>query len=213
MSHKEAIEDGIPFSESSAGRFTEYYPPCHYCGQPTRTWTYRRGYKYACPLCRKEAVKQKRDEMDGNCLSRKQKKLKNAIKRISAVTDIGKYEDAIAYVENNINRPRWFQSTEEIMVALELIKCGIRANHQVKIFEYYVDFVLPDMRVVLEVDGLIYHGKDKAKQQQIRDDVISWKLGDGWEIVRISTDCINMNVTRLMPAIRQILRRRKKNAH
>ena len=156
---------------------------------------------------------QSREEANESNVSRKQKKLNNAIKRISAVTDISKYENAIAYVSQNLNRPRWFQSTEEIMVALELLKCGVRANHQVRIFEYRVDYVLPDLKVVLEVDGPIYHGKDKARQQQTRDDVIRWKLGAEWEIVRISTECINMNITRLMPAIKEVLRRRKKCAH
>ena len=213
MSYKEAVEDGIPFTEGTGGHFTEYYPPCQYCGRPTRAWTYRRDLKYACPECRKEAVAQSREEANESNVSQKQKKLNNAIKRISAMTDISKYDSAIAYVSKNLNRPRWFQSTEEIMVALELIKCGVRANHQVKIFEYYVDYVLPDLRVVLEVDGPIYHGKDKTRQQQSRDDIIRWKLGSDWEIIRISTDCINMNITRLMPAIKEVLRRRKKCAH
>ena len=95
------------------------------------------------------------------------------------------------------------------MVAMELIRRGVKAYHQVKIYEYSVDFVLPDYKVILEVDGSIYHGKDRLKQQDMRDEVVSDKMGDGWQVVRISTDCINMNITKLMLAIKKVLSQRK----
>ena len=98
------------------------------------------------------------------------------------------------------------------MVALELARRGVNAHHQVKVFEYTVDFVLPEMKVVLEIDGAPYHGKDRQKYQQTRDDVIKWKLGDGWEVIRINTDNINTNITKLIPGIRAVLNSRKKCA-
>ena len=63
MSYNEALEDGIPI-KSGQGNFvkTLYYPPCHYCSQPVQSWTYIRGMKYACPECRTEAVRQRREE-------------------------------------------------------------------------------------------------------------------------------------------------------
>ena len=69
------------------------------------------------------------------------------------------------------------------------------------------------MKVILEIDGPIYHGKDKERYQQIRDDAIQRKFGEGWEVIRIKTDCINMNITKLLPGIRAVLEKRKKNAH
>ncbi len=57
------------------------------------------------------------------------------------------------------------------------------------------------MKVVLEVDGWIYHSRDRERPQQTRDDVICWRLGDGWQVIHIDTENINKNVTRLMKGI------------
>ncbi|NLA85964.1 MAG: DUF559 domain-containing protein, partial [Clostridiales bacterium] len=119
-------------------------------------------------------------------------------------------KNAIRLVEQSLKRRGWYQSTEEIMVAIELIRRGVRAYHQVRIFEYTVDFILPDMKVALEIDGMIYHGKDKQDYQNNRDIAIIDKLGKGWEMIRISTDNINRNVAKLIPAINAVLARRKK---
>nr|DAK40788.1 MAG TPA: Very-short-patch-repair endonuclease [Caudoviricetes sp.] len=214
MSYREAIEDGIPI-KSSAGHFSQggYYPPCHYCGQPVYSWAYQRGVKYTCPECRETVIRLKREDTTEIATNDKLKRLNHAIKRVSAITDIKLYEKAIAFIRNHIDRPGWFQSTEEIMVAMELIRCHVKAHHQVKVYEYRVDFVLEDMKVILEIDGPIYHGKDKERYQQIRDDAIQRKFGEGWEVIRIKTDCINMNITKLLPGIRAVLEKRKKNAH
>ena len=143
---------------------------------------------------------------------KKRKKLDTAIKRISKITSIEPYADAITMVKNRLDKPAWFQSTEEIMVALELIRRGVEAHHQVKVFEYTVDFVLPDYKVVLEIDGPIYHGKDRQKYQSVRDEAIVRKLGDGWEVIRISTENINMNVTRLLKGIMAVLHTRQEKS-
>ena len=211
MSYLEAKEDGIPFKEKPFEQ-TVYYPPCRFCGAPVCSWSYLRNIKYACPECRKEAVAQERAEKEQMDLTGKERKLDNAVKRIPKMNDITQYETALGLVRERLNRRGWFQSTEEIMVALELARRGVKAHHQVKIFEYTVDFILPKMKVVLEIDGVPYHGKDRQKYQQTRDDVIKWKLGDDWEVIRISTDNINTNVTKLLPGIRAVLNGRKKSA-
>ncbi len=53
-------------------------------------------------------------------------------------------------------------------------------------------------------------GRDTEKKEGVRDDVISWKLGRDWEVVRIDTENINRNVTKLLPAIRAVLNYRKR---
>ena len=208
MSWHEAIEDGIPVAKDSAKRSC-YYPPCHICGEPVYSWSYIRGCQYTCKGCKTELVRQAREERSAIGTGKKKEKLKTAIKRISKVTNIAPYEDAIRLVEKNLNKRGWYQSTEEIMVALELIRCGVKSFHQVKIFEYTVDFILPDLKVALEIDGKIYHGKDKLEYQSQRDDAITYKLGEGWEMIRIFTDNINQNVTKLIPGINAILKSRK----
>ncbi|MDL2205814.1 hypothetical protein LJC33_02745, partial [Eubacteriales bacterium OttesenSCG-928-N13] len=168
MSYFEALEDGIRIEKT--GHYSSmYYPPCRFCGTPVRSMSYLRTVNYACPDCRKEAVAQERAEKAMNNMTNKERKLDNAIKRIAKMTDINQYDVAIDMVKNRLTHTGWFQSTEEIMVALELLRRGIRAHHQVKIFEYSVDFILPDLKVVLEIDGLPYHGKNRARYQQVRD--------------------------------------------
>jgi very-short-patch-repair endonuclease len=151
-----------------------------------------------------------RAESNDTIVGKKQKKLQNAIKRISRVANIAHYSHAIHRVEQCLDKAGWFQSTEEIMVALELIRCGVKAHHQVRIFDYTVDFILPDLKVALEIDGIVFHGRDKIKYQSVRDNVIIYKLGEGWEMLRITTDNINKNVTNLLPAIHTILARRSR---
>ena len=213
MSYQEALANGIPMEQQRNG-MNAYYPPCHYCGVPVKSFTYNPSFRYACDACKKEAVAQKRAEQAVGKRSAKEKRLDAAIKRISKVADITLYEKGIHYVQEHLDKPYWFGSTEEIMVALELMRRGVKAHHQVKIFEYRVDFLLPELKVVLEVDGRIYHGKDKDRQQQTRDDVICWKLGNDWQVIRIDTENINKNVTRLMKGIYGIMahRKRKKNS-
>jgi len=207
MSWREALEDGIPIVKDSS-KYSCYHPPCHICGAPVYSWSYIRGTQYTCNDCRTELVRQIREEGNAISTDKKKKKLDDAVKRISKVADTTLYEDAISLIKHNLNRSGWYQSTEEIMVALELIHRGVKAHHQVRIFEYWVDFILPDMKVALEIDGKIYHGKDKLEYQSIRDDAIIYKLGEGWEMIRITTDNINKNVTKLIPGIKAVLARR-----
>jgi very-short-patch-repair endonuclease len=209
MSHKEALEDKIPIQKDSKG-FNWYYPPCKICGTPVPNWGYIRSANYICSSCRKELVKLEFESRGDLSVDKKEEKLQRALKRIEKVTNIDDYEKAIILVRRGFNNTSWYQSTEEIMVALELVKQGIKAHHQVKVYDYRVDFVIPDLKVALEVDGSIYHNKNT--KEIIRDEVIEQKLGDGYEVIRISTENINLNITKLLPAIKAVLYSRKKKS-
>lgn len=209
MSYQDAIKDRIPVEKDGKG-FNWYYPPCRICGTPVASWSYIRGTQYVCQECRRELVileHQTRLDADSD---KKLKKLKTAIKRISDKTDIKPYKNAIEWVEKNLYKNGWFQSTEEIMTALELIRRNVQAHHQVRVYDYFVDFVLPDYKAVLEIDGKLFHGKDREERERIRDEVVADKFGDGWEVIHIDTDNINMNITKLIPAIKAVLKERHK---
>jgi len=211
MSYQDALADNIPMGKAHNG-MNVYYPPCRFCGTPVRVFSYRPTLRFACADCKKEAVAQERAENAQRQSSVKVKKLEQAIKRISKVADIADYQRGIDYVRKNLNKPYWFGSTEEMMVALELMRRGVTAHHQVKVFEYRVDFILPDLKVALEVDGKIYHGKDKEKQQQIRDNAVCYKLGEDWQVIRIDTENINTDVTKLMRGIYGVMAYRKRKS-
>lgn len=207
MSWIEAIEDGVPTVKDKRS-FNNYYPPCHICGTPVFSWSYIRGAIYTCPECRNELVKQEHNRKQEKDNIGKRSKFNEAIKRISKHTDIRDYEKSIRSVEKSLDHPGWFQSTEEIMTSIELIHCGYKVHHQVRIYDYAVDFVLPELKVALEIDSPIYHAKNKQEYQAMRDEVISNKLGDGWQVIRISTDNINANITRLIPALKSVIKHR-----
>lgn len=212
MSYHEALADGIPIEMH--GGYNWYYPPCHICGSPVPSWNYLRNAKYACRDCKEILVEMHHREMSQESSDKKEKRLSMAIKQISKVADISEYEAAIKKVSEDLHNPGWFQSKEEVMVAIELFKNGVEAQHQVKIYDYSVDFVLPEYKVALEIDGAIFHGKDKEEREILRDELIVSKLGDGWEVIRIQTDNINTNVTKLLPAIRAVKKyRRNKTVH
>lgn len=208
MGYQDALRDGIAVRKTSDG-FDGYYPPCSICGTPVYSWSYISGTKYICNECRKEMVRQYRKD---HIETAKDKKFSEAVKRIRKVADIDKYESAIKSVQKSLHHEGWFQSTEEIMTAIELMHCGCKVYPQVKVFDYKVDFVIPEMKVALEIDGELFHQKSKDKQAAIRDEIISDKLG-GYEVIHIPASNINTNVTRLMPAIKAVIRNRKKSAH
>lgn len=203
MAHYEAVEDNI-LMEYHNGH-TWYYPPCRICGTPVASWGYRRDLQYTCSECKRYLVEAK---INQDSLDRKTLKFEQAVKRISKVTDIGRYETAIMTVKKSLDKKGWFQSTEEIMVAIELVKRGFKVHHQVKIYEFSVDFIIPELQVALEIDGRVFHGKDKKARESIRDEVIREKLGDGWKLIRIDTDNINTNITKLIPAIKAVRKSR-----
>ena len=207
MGYPDAITDNVPIDKGYDG-FRRYHPPCHICGTPVNCWNYVSGTKYACSECRVILASLEHAKKRESSADKQMKRLDRAVKRISRVTDIDPYDNAISYVQENLDNPGWFQSTEEMMVALELFRRKVVAQHQVRVFEYTIDFLLPEMKVILEIDGSIYHGRDRERREQIRDELISEKLG--CEVIRIPTDNINKNVTLLLPAISVVLRNRKR---
>jgi len=209
MGYSDAIADNVPINKGYDG-FRRYQPPCHICGTPVNCWNYVHGTKYTCTECRLILASLAHMRKCEFSVGKQTKKLKQAVKRISHVTDINPYTEAISYVQENLNNPGWFQSTEEMMVALELFRRKVVAQHQVRVFDYRVDFYVPEMKVVLEIDGSIYHGKDVEQREHTRDELISEKLG--CEVIRITTDNINKNVTKLLPAISVVLKNRKRKA-
>lgn len=203
MSYQEAVEDMIPQERHNGN--TWYYPPCRICGSPVSSWNYIRGANYTCSECKRLLLEHHLQEQDED---KKLKKYRNAVKRISRAAPIEKYEKAMQIVEKNLHRPGWFQSTEEIMVAIELIRRGYKINHQVQIFEFRVDFVIPELKVVLEIDGRLFHS-GKRQEEALRDELIENKMGVGWHVIRIDTENINKDITKLLPAIKAVIKYRE----
>lgn len=209
MSFTDAICDNVRIKRNLSG-FDWYYPLCHNCGTEVPVWRYESGMKYICRKCKLEErliIADARKEEDHKTRTAK---LEKVIGRIKSHGTFAKYESAIATARKMIDDGgHIFDSTEEIEVALVLLAEGINFRHQVRFGKRYVaDFVLDDMKVVLEIDGDIFHGESRKAKQQIRDDLIIAALGPEWEIVRIKTSALNQNVTKLPKALKAVLKRR-----
>lgn len=213
MGYKEAKEDGIKSRRNSETKETYYYPKCCECGKEVFTLSYIRGRKYTCKECRDKKYFSDKEKSIDRSNEAKDKKFENAVKRIEMAVDIDefkKYETAIQAIRKNLYREGWFDSTEEIMVAIELIKNNIRARHQVKVNRYRADFVLPDLKIILEVDGHVFHTKETREREKVRDSILVLAFGSDYEVVRISDELINENITKLVSALNKIVDRRRK---
>lgn len=91
-----------------------------------------------------------------------------------------------------------YGSIPEAMVAIELLRLGYRIIPQQKVKKYKVDFAIPKEKIVIEVDGYVYH-KDSYKGD--REAIIQLALGLDWKIIHIPAELIAEDITKLKSAI------------
>jgi very-short-patch-repair endonuclease/DNA-directed RNA polymerase subunit RPC12/RpoP len=207
MPHADALKDNIPFKNSGPGT-NSYFIPCSECGKTLTSWSYHSGMVYRCKECRAKKLMQERADKSSMEFG---KRLEMAIKFLEHQQQgVEMYQEAIEKIKKHENKCGWFQSSDEMLVALELIRSKTKARHQVKMGRFRADFVLPDLKVVLEVDGKPYHNSDTATRERVRDNCIIAALGPEWEVVRIDTEQIKVKLTKLVPAIKAVARGRKK---
>lgn len=123
--------------------------------------------------------------------------------------DLYEYKDALDLVKSySENHPDVFDSADEIVAATVLIKKGKHIKPQHKVAGYKVDFFIPSMKIVLEIDG-VFH-KMSEKRDSKRDIKIRQELGQDFEIIRINTKYIENNAKMLVDAIRAVREERQK---
>ncbi len=84
-----------------------------------------------------------------------------------------------------------FDSVPEAVTAIILLSCDIHIVPQAKIFNdnrRSVDFMLPDHKAIIEVDGALYH--TNKEEQYWRDEEIKGILGDDWIVLHLPADDI-----------------------
>ncbi len=193
-----------------------YETPCSVCGKPVKTWTKRRDVVFKCQECReqeKEATTVLTRKINTLTLERRLESAKQTIYKQYKNTGEAvylQYEKAFEAIKKNLHRPRWFQSVNEVLAAAELIRSGTKARHQVKMGKWYVDFLLPELHAVLEIDGGYHNDVKRKEKDQIKDAAIIAHLGPQWEVVRIKDSLLKENIKQLVPAITAILDQRRK---
>jgi very-short-patch-repair endonuclease len=123
---------------------------------------------------------------------------------------LDQYAKTLDIVGENLYRDGWFQSSDEILVALGLIRKGLKIRHQVKMGRWKVDFIIPDLKVVLEVDGILFHPKEIKKKERARDAAIIAHLEPEWELIRITDQILEKNIQKLVSAIKKIKAERQR---
>ena len=125
-------------------------------------------------------------------------------------TDMYSYQEAIDvvhdFLENNVDK---FDSSYEVLTAIVLVHNKIYSKMQQKVGKYQVDFLLPDLMVVLEVDGERH--KQRKEYDSVRDKAIKKQLGPYWEIIRISTEHLDKNAKKIPEAIDKVIEYRETN--
>lgn len=166
-------------------------------------------YRCYCDECAEKVRQQDEEEMREYIRLKKRMMFKKALRLLEKQnTDMYKYREAIDVVEEHIeNNPDKYDSSYEVVAAIVLVHNRIYAKMQYKVGRYQVDFLLPEMLVALEIDGERH--KNKKEYDTKRDIYIQNALGEGWDIVRIKTDYLDMKATKLPEAIEKVIQYRQ----
>jgi very-short-patch-repair endonuclease len=176
---------------------------CSRCGKQLEVFN-----EYMRNFC-DECLIEKKKEHDDKVLQYLQ--LKNELALERAITRFEEHRDGIhkfneyykpaieAVNEFMKENPETLASTEEIITAIALIAEEIHIKCQYKIGKYRVDFLLPELKAVLEIDG--YYHKGAELKDTKRDLKILSMLGEGWEIIRIPTEWVNRAPCQLVDII------------
>lgn len=208
MGVREAREDGIKhyFDPNAAwtGRWI-YEIPCARCGDVHQYRIYVRNKIYVCKICRqtiKEKVRIAQEVNEPDVLTKYDRRFNAAVEKIKKqVKNKKEYENAIKIAEKRKER---YGSIPEAMVAIELIRLGYKIIPQQKVHTYKVDFAIPEQKLVIEVDGSIYHS-DRRKAQE-RELLIQYALGLDWNIIHVPGEMIQENIRKLNAFIKKAIK-------
>ena len=188
----DALTDGIDLVDIRGHKL--YSIPCEICGRKILRTQYSKKRSYVCDYC-KGKIKKKQACLIPDVRTKRERRFDNAVKEIAKqVPDIGEYARAIKIAESRCEK---FGSIPEAMVAIELVRLGYKIIPQQKLGKYHVDFLMPDEKIVIEVDGELYH---REKTPRIGE--IQIMLGLDWKIINIPAELIRKNIQKLSDCIK-----------
>ena len=200
-----AIKDGIRISRAGQyGEYVLYHPKCIKCGEECSIAKYDSNKGYACTKCKAKEKRMFQEQRKARAFERAVRKMKSSPTTRKL---FNQYSEAIEEVHAMIENGVKFDSVEEILVAIQLTKDRISFVTQKEVAGHKADFVINDMKIVLEVDGVLYH-TDEERDAEI-DCRMKQDLGDDWEIIRISDENINFYFPAIIKAINRVLAERE----
>ena len=75
---------------------------------------------------------------------------------------------------------------------------GLRFRRQRPVGRYIADFYCPDLRLMIEIDGAVHHGREEYDRN--RDEYLA---GHGYRVVRFSNDDITYRLNEVIETIRR----------
>ena len=182
---------------------------CWCCGK-TATKTSRNGnflnvsYRCYCAECFKEVTETDKRENEMYIYLKHKRMLLSALTILeNQNTNMYQYKEAIEAVSEHLEEnPDKYDSAYEVLAAIVLIQNRIRCKPQYPIGRYHVDFYLPELRIILEIDG-DRHKYNKTKDSK-RDATIKNLMNGQVDIIRIRTDFLDSNARKLPEAIEKV---------
>lgn len=181
--------------------YWEVKVPCEKCGCLITRKIYKRE-QHICSKCKKELQQNavKTDNALGKEIyelnpyvpinTTKADRFERAVKEIVKTTHKPeKYQRAIKIAKKGAEK---YGSIPEAMVAIELIRLGYSIIPQQKICGYKVDFAIPKEKIIVEVDGELFHPNGKNAHREL---MLRYRLGPEWEIVHVPAEQIRKNIT------------------
>ena len=121
--------------------------------------------------------------------------------------------EAQAVQKHAADCPEAYKSSDEMITAVIMLSAGYDFELNYKIGKYIVDMYLPDLKLILEVDGERHD--NRQLQDSKRDTDLRRILGDEWEVIRIPTQYIEQNPLKIPDAVIALAKQkrdlRKKN--
>ena len=193
----------------NCGKAATVFPPVYFMayGGAYRDEKQQRGY---CEECAKAVAEQHAADKLEYLRLKKKLMFERAVRTLEhQKLDIYEYKDAIDavqdYAMSNLEK---LDSSDEMIAAIILVDNELQTTIGKSIGRYKVDFFIPELKAILEVDGERHSGKLYYDNE--RDIEIRKTLGQEWEIVRIKTEYIEENAEMLVEAIKAIVAEKKK---
>ena len=192
MTDEELAEFGVVRKRDMRGK--RYYEiPCDICGKKIGLHAYSTDRVYKCRTCNKNIKARRKIKVEAareevlSILAEELGTDYKHLKRFERGSDrFGPaYRDDIEKARTAIDK---FDSMPEVTACIELLHIGARVIVHQRVGDYTVDFCLPDEKVVIEVDGDLYHAN--AGEEFVRDNAITHMLGDGWTVRHVPADAI-----------------------
>lgn len=189
-----------------------YGVPCAVCGRPVHTRSYNTDKAYKCKLCRSDVAKIR------NAMVKAVKEAHERMLAREAGTDYEhlhrfekgaeKFGDSYAEdIEAARSVASRFDSIPEVIACISLLHIGARVIAHQRVGDFTVDFCLPDEKVVIEIDGSLYH-TDETKEF-MRDYALKNMLGNGWVVRHIPADAVAKKHVVFERSMRKMLNARR----